>query len=209
MSSSHQCGSHPSHPDGIWPCSNDAACRDSGYQVTNWGTKVRALRGLDTLILQMSELHNYTHFSTKMSPVYTPPMSPRLPGMEIKTKHKEAMRQLRKRGKLHFGALQRYYDLGESTVRKVLNYESPERARIGRSGRPRESLGKQEVEDIITYISTDHAIRELSWQQIVNELKLSCSAKTLKRRLNEAGYHSCIECQKPFLSRTQAHLRWI
>lgn len=142
----------------------------------------------------MSESSNFTYILIKMDAIHTPPMSPRLPGTEIKTKHKEAMRQLNKVAKMGSGPLQGYYDLGESTVRKILQYDSPERARPTRVGKPRKVLDHQEVEDIIVYISTDHATRELSWQQIVNERHLQCSAKTLKRRLNEAGYYSCIQC---------------
>ncbi|KUJ08032.1 uncharacterized protein LY89DRAFT_765471, partial [Mollisia scopiformis] len=41
------------------------------------------------------------------------------------------------------------------------------------------------------------------------ELQLSCSVKTLKRRCKEAGYYSCICCQKPYLTKTQANARWL
>ncbi|KUJ08735.1 uncharacterized protein LY89DRAFT_562602, partial [Mollisia scopiformis] len=33
--------------------------------------------------------------------------------------------------------------------------------------------------------------------------------KTLKRRCKEAGYYSCICCQKPYLTKTQANARWL
>jgi hypothetical protein len=140
----------------------------------------------------MPKSSKLTYFLTKMNALCTPPMSPRLPGTEIKTKHKEAMRQLQKYAKIAPEPIQKYYGLGQSTVRKVLQYESPERARSTRTGRPRESLDKQEVEEVIAYISTDHATRELNWQQIINERKLTCSTKTLKRRCAKVGYFSCI-----------------
>jgi hypothetical protein len=47
-------------------------------------------------------------------------MSARKPGKEIKTKHKEAMRQLHKFANIGMKRLEGYYDLGGSTVRKVL-----------------------------------------------------------------------------------------
>jgi hypothetical protein len=139
----------------------------------------------------------------------TPPMSPRLPGEEIKTKHKEGIRQLYRAAKWGLQQLEGYYDLGESTVRKILSYDVPERVRPTRTGRPRESLNAQEVRDVIEFNSTNHETRELNYIQLIRELKLKCSESTLKRRLNEAGYFSCIECQKPFLSRKQADARWI
>jgi hypothetical protein len=144
-----------------------------------------------------------------MDDLVTPPMSARKPGEEIKTKHKEAIRQLYKFAKIGLQQLEGYYKLGDSTVRKILQYNVPERVRPTRTGRPRESLNAQEVRDVIAYISTDHATRELNWLQLRDELKLLCSPTTLKRRCNEAGYYSCIECQKPYLSRVQADARWI
>ena len=62
--------------------------------VTNMVAKVRAFR-LDNL-----KFFNFTippatpNNSTNMDDPVTPPMSARKPGEEIKTKHKEAMRQL-------------------------------------------------------------------------------------------------------------------
>jgi hypothetical protein len=56
-------------------------------------------------------------------------------GYEIATKHKEAIRQLHWFGKVPVCVLQRRYKdlagkpLGESTIRKILGYPAPERAR--------------------------------------------------------------------------------
>jgi len=63
-------------------------------------------------------------------------MSPRLLGEEIKTKHKEAIRQLYKFAKIGLQQLEGYYDLGDSTIRKILSYDIPERVRPTRTGRP-------------------------------------------------------------------------
>ena len=130
-------------------------------------------------------------------------------GFEIATKHKEAMRQLHKFAKIGLLQLEGYYELGESTVRRILQYDYPERARPTRTGRPRESLNDQEVRDIIEYISESHEHRVLNWVQLHDELKLSCSSKTLERRLKEAGYFRCTACQKPYLTRVQARARWM
>jgi hypothetical protein len=139
----------------------------------------------------------------------TPPMLEYVHGNEILTKDKEAMRQLHKFAKIGLQQLVGYYELGESTIRKILQYPAPERARPTRTGRPRESLNEQEVRDIIEYISESHKHRVLNFVQLYNELKLSCSAHTLERRLKEAGYFRCSVCQKPYLTRTQAQARWI
>lgn len=144
-----------------------------------------------------------------MDPPRTPPMPDHIPGYEIRTKHKEAIRQLYKFAKIGLQQLEGYYDLTHTTIRKILEYDVPERTRPTRTGRPRESLNAQEVKDIIEYISTDHSTRVLNWIQIHDELKLSCSVKTLKRRCKEAGYYSCICCQKPYLSKAQANARWM
>jgi len=144
-----------------------------------------------------------------MDPPRTPPMPDHIPGYEIRTKHKEAIRQLYKFAKIGLQQLEGYYDLTHTTIRKILEYDVPERTRPTRTGRPRESLNAQEVKDIIEYISTDHSTRVLNWIQIHDELKLSCLVKTLKRRCKEAGYYSCICCQKPYLSKAQANARWM
>jgi len=144
-----------------------------------------------------------------MDPPFTPPMSPRKPGEEIKTKHKEAIRQLYKFAKKGLQQLMGYYSLGDSTIRRILQYDLPERKRITRTGRPRESLNAQEIRDVIEYISTNHSTRVLDYPQIKYELNLSCSTKTLSRRLKEAGYYSCICCQKPYLTKAQAKARWL
>jgi DDE superfamily endonuclease/Transposase len=136
-------------------------------------------------------------------------MPDHLPGAEIPTKHKEAIRQLHKFAKIGLQRLVGYYDLGESTIRRVLQYDHPERARPTRTGRPRESLNDQEVRDIIEYVSESHEHRVLNYIQLHDELKLKCSAKTLERRLKEAGYFRCTACQKPFLTQIQARARWI
>ena len=78
-----------------------------------------------------------------------------------------------------------------------------------RTGRPRIWGTKLEVEQVIDYLCTDHESRELNWLALRNQLKLPCAPRTLKRRLNESGYYSCVECQKPYLSRKQADARWI
>jgi hypothetical protein len=68
--------------------------------------------------------------------VSTPPMTPRKPGVEIRTKHKEAIRQLYKRAKFPVEKLMAEYHLGKSTIIKILSYNGLERARPGRTGVP-------------------------------------------------------------------------
>jgi hypothetical protein len=71
-----------------------------------------------------------------MDSLVTPPMSARKPGDEIKTKHKEAMRQLYKFAKIGLQQLEGYYKLCNSTVRKILQYDVPKRAQPTQTGRP-------------------------------------------------------------------------
>jgi hypothetical protein len=141
----------------------------------------------------------------------TPPTLDHLVGYEIATKHKEAIRQLHKYTKIGLQQLAGYYSLGESTVRRILQYDQPERARPTRTGRLRESLNEQEVRDIIEYISSSHETRVLNYIQLHDELQLKRSPKTLERRLNvkEPRYFRCTACQKPFLTRIQAQARWM
>jgi hypothetical protein len=89
-------------------------------------------------------------------------MPDHIPGYEIRTKHKEAIRQLYKFAKIGLQQLEGYYNLTHTTIRKILEYDMPERARPTRTSRPRESLNVQEVKDIIEYISTNYSTRVLN-----------------------------------------------
>jgi transposase len=139
---------------------------------------------------------------------FTPPMPDRLPGEEIHTKHKEAMRQLHRQAQFGPSTLATRYNVHRSSVIKVLKYNKPERAREGRTGRPR-ILTNEEVHGIIEYIGEGWEHRALDWTQVHTKLKLECSTKTLERRLKEHGYYRCVACQKPYLTRRQAAIRWI
>ena len=66
----------------------------------------------------------------------TPIMSPRAPGEEIKTKHKEAIRQLYNQAHLGPETLAARYKLGVSTINRILRYDQPERGRPNRQGKP-------------------------------------------------------------------------
>ena len=84
----------------------------------------------------------------------TPPaISPREPGFEIKTKYKEAIRQLYWRAKFLVEKLMAEYHLGKSTICKILSYDAPERVRLTRTGRPK-LLSDARVDEIIEYLSS-------------------------------------------------------
>jgi hypothetical protein len=55
-------------------------------------------------------------------------------GFEIPTKHKEAIRQLHWFAKVPICRLETRYKLGNSTIRRILSYDVPERVRLGRVG---------------------------------------------------------------------------
>jgi hypothetical protein len=71
-------------------------------------------------------------------------------GFEIRTKHKEAIRQLYFFGKVPVYALQKRYKLGKSSIRKILGYPAPERDRLNRTG-PAFLLSNSKVDEIILY----------------------------------------------------------
>jgi transposase len=138
----------------------------------------------------------------------TPPPPELLPGYEVPTKHKEAIRQLHGFAKIPIEAIMDQYKLSKSGVRKILDYEAPERARPTRTGRPRK-LNDLQVHEIIEYCSQSWEHRILDYTRLRQELDLACSPKTLERRLKQCGYFRCVACQKPYLTLVQAHARWI
>jgi hypothetical protein len=70
-------------------------------------------------------------------PPATPPLDfTHQPGDEIPTKYKEAIRQLYGFAKIPVELLMTRYKLGRSTIDRILEYDTPERSRITRTGRP-------------------------------------------------------------------------
>jgi transposase len=125
-----------------------------------------------------------------MEALSTPPnlMPDHQLGFEIRTKHKEAIRHLHSLANWGASALAKVYKTGRSTIIRILQYNAPERARPTRTGRPR-FLNHQQVLDIIEYISSSWEGRCLNYVQLRTELGIEASARTIKRRLKEAGYY--------------------
>jgi transposase len=116
-----------------------------------------------------------------------PPTTPPLvfnhnEGEEIETKYKEAIHQLYGFTKIPVKLLMTQYKLGRSTIKKILRYDTPERSRISRSGRP-SLLTDTQVDEIIEYLSESWEHRILDFEILRNELELECSVITLERRL--------------------------
>lgn len=129
-------------------------------------------------------------------------------GDEIPTKHKEAIRQLHWFGKVSRKDLEKRYQLGESTIRRILTYDKPERARPGRVGAV-QKLTDARMDEIIEYCSEKWANTIMDYDQLVRELHLPCAPSTLRFRLHQKGYYRCTACQKPYLTLAQANTRWI
>jgi hypothetical protein len=73
-------------------------------------------------------------------------------GCEIPTKHKEAIRELASFSSKSVEQLADRYKLRESTIRRVLNYDAPERARPTRTGR-KQLLTDKKLDEVIEYYS--------------------------------------------------------
>jgi transposase len=126
-----------------------------------------------------------------MDPPTTPPMLDYVPGDEILTEHKEAIRQLYKQAKFIPSHLVVLYHVGEATINRVLRYDTIHRARPTRTGRPH-LLNNAQVNWIIEWLSETYRQRTLNWIKVHNELNLSCTIKTLEVRLKQRGYFRCV-----------------
>ena len=134
-----------------------------------------------------------------MAPTTPPLVFDHEAGFEIPTKNKEAIRELHHFEKVPIAALQIRYKLGESTIRKILNYDAPERARPGRVG-PAQKLTDRKIDKVIKYCSENWNQRIMHYDVLIRELSLKCSFNTLQKRLHQKGYFRCTACQKPFLT---------
>jgi hypothetical protein len=144
-----------------------------------------------------------THQKTK-NMTTTPPIHDwdHQKGYEIPTKHKEAIRELATFGKKSVEQLSLRYELGDSTIRRILSYEAPECARPGRTG-PKHLLTDKRLNEVIEYLSEKWANRILKYNLLVTELNLDCASKTLMNRLHQRGYYRCTACQKQYLTANQ------
>jgi transposase len=102
------------------------------------------------------------------------------------------------------------YKLGKSTIIKILTYDTPERKRVTRAGRP-SLLTDRQVDEIIKYASESWDHRAIDYTHLNDELELECSVETIERRLKQQGYFWCTACQKPYLTAAQviARLLWV
>ena len=89
--------------------------------------------------------------------------------------------------------LQVRYKLGESSVRRILSYDYPERKRPNRTG-PAYLLSDAQVDFIIEYLSESWEYRILKYDIIHAKLGLKCFVRTLERRLKQRGYFRYTAC---------------
>jgi transposase len=135
-------------------------------------------------------------------------MRDHVPGKEILTEHKEAIRQLYKQAKFIPAHLAVLYNVGESTINRVLRYDQITRERPTRTGRPH-LLNDVQINWIIEWLSETYRQRTLNWVKVHDELGLECSVKTLECRLKQRGYFRYVACQKPYLTPDQVHARFL
>ena len=103
-------------------------------------------------------------------------------GFEIPTKHKEAIRQLHLFVKVLISQLETRYKLSNSTIRRILSYDGPERARPGRVG-PAQKLIDAKMDEVIEYCAENWEHRIMDYDVLIYELDLPCAASTLRCRL--------------------------
>jgi hypothetical protein len=99
-------------------------------------------------------------------------------GDEIPTKHKEAIRELVWFAKVPRWRIQSRYNLGESTIRRILSYDAPKRARPGRVG-PIQKLIDARMDEVIEYCSENWEHRIMDYEALIWELNLGCAASIL------------------------------
>jgi hypothetical protein len=107
-------------------------------------------------------------------------------GFEIETKHKEAIRQLHWFAKVPICQLETRYKLGNSTIRRILAYDTPSRDRPGRVG-PAQKLTDAKMDEVIEYCAKNWEQRIMKYDDLIRELDLSCTASTLRKTTMPKG----------------------
>jgi len=113
-------------------------------------------------------------------------VSPHKSGYQIPTLIKSAIRQEYASGKTRL-FLQMKYSLRQTTVRKILFYNTPKTFRKGRTG-PRFLLSNAEIERIKIYCVESWGHRILEYKALREALGLSCTPEYLGHRLNQRGF---------------------
>jgi len=130
-------------------------------------------------------------------------------GYQVPTKNKEAIRELSAFAGKSVEQLADRYNPGEYSIRRILAYDIPERARAGRKG-PKQLRTDTKLDEVIEYASEKWANRIMKYDTLITELDLKYSPQTLMDRLHQRGYYRCTACQKPYLTAAQvtARLLW-
>ena len=115
-------------------------------------------------------------------------------GYEIPTKYKEAIRKLHWFVKVPISQLETRYKLGNSTIRRILSYDTPERARLRRVG-PAQKLTDRKMDEVIKYCPENWEQRIMDYNVLIRELGLDCAPFTLQKRLHQKGYYRYIAYQ--------------
>ena len=113
-------------------------------------------------------------------------------------------------------AIEKITGVPKSTVFRWVHESTSCRTGKTRTGRPTK-LSKRDIRHLIFMIRHGHAGRKLSYVQLALESGLNVSGMTVKRALNQIGYHRCKACRKPYISPSaqqkrirfiQEHLHW-
>jgi hypothetical protein len=143
-----------------------------------WSSNEPYLTSLRVQALSKATLHPaptiISWITTKMTTTPPPLDFEHLSGFQIATKHKEAIRQLHWFSHVPIQVLTAQYKLNESSIRRILSFDCPERRRPKRTGSPF-LLSDAKVDEIINDCSESWDYHIVKFGLIRVELGLKCS----------------------------------
>ena len=93
-----------------------------------------------------------------------------------------------------------------STVGDIIRSKSPRRVGIGRQG-PKNKITNRIARRLIRLLRTNWRTRCLPFERLLKEANIDVSPSTAQRALAKRGYHRCVACPRPFITRKQQKKR--
>ena len=137
-----------------------------------------------------------------ITPDFSDPILPN----EWDTPHRASVKRMRKGG-ASARQIKDVTGVPERTQSRIVQQSSrrPGKKRSGRTPKiTHDTIGK-----MIKALEGHYNHRTWTWEEATEHFSLKCSPKTIKRHMNNAGYHKCRACQKSWISGDQAERRKI
>ena len=98
-------------------------------------------------------------------------------------------------------------NISATTVHRIAHNPTSRRLGKNRPGRQK-ILSDSDIRYLIQTTTKNWDSRSFSWENLAKDCGLQCSWTTVRRAMNQAGYHRCRRCKRPFISKANIEKRY-